>query len=247
MNDTLLTINACIGRLLSVIPSNHNLLVVSDHGMVRFDRSIRIMPNDALFTVRIYSNSLFMIECKPNMIQATVDYLKSNYANISVYRKDEIPERWHYGHNEYVTDVIIVADIGIQLLNGTGDTGSGLVGGHGYDNQYERMRPTFIAHGPDIRNTVVNASQWHNVDAYLLMATLVGITPSPNNGSLENVMNILLNSNGSETTTTSANGFDTSTTSTNRSLSIHNNFVIISAYIFVSLSMMIFISIFANH
>lgn len=190
MNATLLVINECIGRLVQLIPSDHNLLIVSDHGMIRYDQQIRIATNDSLFTIRVDSASHFFLECKPNQTQATVDYLRATYQNISVYRKDEIPERWHFGNNEYVTDVIIVADIGFELLAGNESAGNS-IGGHGYDNRYEQMRPTFVARGPDIRkNITVNASTWHNIDVYLLVSTILGISPSPNNGSAANVRNV---------------------------------------------------------
>jgi hypothetical protein len=122
--------------------------------------------------------------------QATIDHLRGYEAagGLKVYRKEEIPERWHYGHNIYVSSVLVVADAGVRLL----PAGDGLVGGHGYDNALDEMRPIFLARGPHLaRNITLEKDAFRTLDVYLLVAVLLGLKPSPNNGSCSNVHRVL--------------------------------------------------------
>lgn len=190
MNETLLELNDCIGRLLDIIPVDHNILIVSDHGMIEFTKDVRIDVDDSLFWVRGSDYSEWLVDPKPGRMQATIDFFRK-YDGITVYRKDEIPDRWHYGHNIYVTNVLVVADIGVRIIYG--DYGNySLVAGHGYDNRYRQMRPGFFARGPDLRTNIdVDYESWSNIDVYLLVSTLLDVVPAPNNGSCEHVVALL--------------------------------------------------------
>jgi predicted AlkP superfamily pyrophosphatase or phosphodiesterase len=65
-----------------------------------------------------------------------------------------------------------------------------LRGAHGYDNELESMRATFIAHGAAFRKGAV-AEPFENIHIYSLMAKILGLTPAKNDGNLETVKNIL--------------------------------------------------------
>ncbi len=61
-----------------------------------------------------------------------------------------------------------------------------LRGAHGYDNELESMRATFIAHGAAFkRGTVVEP--FENIHIYNLMAKILGLIPAKNDGDLERV------------------------------------------------------------
>jgi len=49
------------------------------------------------------------------------------------------------------------------------------------------MYPIFIGHGPSFKKNFTIKS-FNNVDIYPLMCYLLGIEPSANNGSLDNVL-----------------------------------------------------------
>ena len=53
------------------------------------------------------------------------------------------------------------------------------------------MKPIFFARGPNIKQNYT-ISPFNSVDIYPLVAALLGIEPEPNNGTLENVKNFLV-------------------------------------------------------
>ena len=53
------------------------------------------------------------------------------------------------------------------------------------------MYPIFIAHGPAFKRNYT-ISSFNNVDIYPLMCFILGIQPAANNGSLENVLDMLV-------------------------------------------------------
>ncbi len=57
-------------------------------------------------------------------------------------------------------------------------------------NNETSMWPIFIAHGPAFKKNY-KIESFKNVDIYPLMCFILGITPSVNNGSLENVIRML--------------------------------------------------------
>ena len=65
-----------------------------------------------------------------------------------------------------------------------------LEGDHGYSNDDLEMHPFFIAHGPAFKKGFQSES-FNNVDLYPLLCHILDIEPVPNNGSLENIENIL--------------------------------------------------------
>lgn len=52
------------------------------------------------------------------------------------------------------------------------------------------MFPIFIAHGPVFKKDF-KIEPFYNVDIYPLMCFILGIQPATNNGSLENVLDML--------------------------------------------------------
>nr|CAD7202985.1 unnamed protein product [Timema douglasi] len=65
------------------------------------------------------------------------------------------------------------------------------LGIHGYDNAESNMHPYFIARGPLIKKNHVIAP-FDTVDLYSLFAHILNISAPPNNGSLANVVDMLV-------------------------------------------------------
>ncbi|HEY0658688.1 MAG TPA: hypothetical protein VGD05_09450, partial [Pyrinomonadaceae bacterium] len=63
-------------------------------------------------------------------------------------------------------------------------------GAHGYDNAFESMRATFIAHGKAFKKGKV-VEPFENVQIYNLMCRILGLKPAPNNGDYEKVKHFL--------------------------------------------------------
>jgi hypothetical protein len=65
-----------------------------------------------------------------------------------------------------------------------------LQGGHGFDNQLESMRATFIAHGPAFKKAKV-VEPFENIHVYNLMTIILVLKPAPNDGKLEILKTVL--------------------------------------------------------
>lgn len=63
-------------------------------------------------------------------------------------------------------------------------------GSHGYNNSLRLMSPIFIGHGPAFKKGFLS-KPFRNIDIYPLACHILELTPSPNNGSLENVEALL--------------------------------------------------------
>lgn len=63
-------------------------------------------------------------------------------------------------------------------------------GAHGFDNRLSNMRPIFIAHGPGVRPGS-RVPPFDQVDLYNLITSLAGLKPLPNNGSWDNIAELI--------------------------------------------------------
>ena len=63
-------------------------------------------------------------------------------------------------------------------------------GSHGWPPDQSKSYSIFYARGPAFREGVV-VNPFNTVDLYPLMSKLLGINPRPNNGSIENVKDVL--------------------------------------------------------
>lgn len=107
--------------------------------------------------------------------------------HLRAYRKAEVPEYLHFGTNENIGDIVVLTDIGFV----TSEHDRTIAGAHGFDPTYSDMHVLFRACGPDFRKGYTRESTFRNVNVYPLLAHLLGITPSPSDGSLEEVKDML--------------------------------------------------------
>ena len=63
-------------------------------------------------------------------------------------------------------------------------------GAHGYDNQFQTMQATFIAHGAAFKKGFV-AEPFENAEVYNIMCKILGLKPAKNDGNLERVNGML--------------------------------------------------------
>lgn len=75
-------------------------------------------------------------------------------------------------------------------------------GVHGYDPTEKAMLPFFMARGPKIK-TEHKVPPFKTVDLYYLFCQILEITPSRNNGTLANILDILIQPQVSDTYSTS--------------------------------------------
>ena len=70
------------------------------------------------------------------------------------------------------------------------NTGVFFSGYNGFDPKFKSMHPFFLAIGPAFKSNVTMETI-RSVDVYALMCEILGLTPAPNDGSLDNVKPLL--------------------------------------------------------
>ncbi|XP_070539559.1 bis(5'-adenosyl)-triphosphatase enpp4-like [Ptychodera flava] len=175
-----------------------DIIVMTDHGMVEVSRDRKIDlydyvdPNDV---ERITETGAIMsILPAEDKTMKVYESLKGKHPNMSVYRKDEIPGRYHYANHRRIMPILVVCDEGWEILanfSAQSESRMDLAATHGYDNSLASMRSFFVARGPSFR-TSYKAEPFDMVDVYSLMCHLLRLEPAPNNGSFANVKDILI-------------------------------------------------------
>ncbi len=187
-----------IGRLIMGLKAREifrqiNLIIVSDHGMapVRLSNAILL---DKLFDTNLASRIFWTREIvsifpKAGKEDEIYQSLKRRLpAQGRVYRKAEMPARFHYSQSPRIAPLLVLPAEGWILTNrkafaemqAKGET-KRLKGGHGYDNQLPSMRAIFIAHGEAFKKGKVVAP-FENIQVYNIMAKILGLKPAANDG-----------------------------------------------------------------
>ncbi len=161
-----------------------NFVIVADHGMAAVSAE-RVIQLDTL----IDHASYIAVETGPyaaiEPAAGTDDrvytaFLSQPHEHMTCMRKENLPERLHYGHNPRVAAIICLAEAGWTIISGTPQypvTG----GTHGWDNAVPEMNALFLADGPAFRHGVTLPT-FDNVSVYPLLARLTGVTPLANDG-----------------------------------------------------------------
>lgn len=168
-----------------------NLIVVSDHGMAATDsdRVIRLgdyLPRD--WTDVDNLSPTLMAWPRAGLEDSMYRRLRKA-PHLTVYRRAELPARFHLEGSPRVPPVIAMADPGWTIRWGD-ETGWNSHGNHGYDDSLPDMGAIFVARGPAFRHGVV-APAFRNIHVYALMAAVLGLKPAPNDGSLDSVRMVL--------------------------------------------------------
>lgn len=170
-----------------------NIVVVSDHGMADVPKGNIVFSDEAtnlddLDTVS-YGVMATFAPREGHDASGAIARLLGPHEHMRCYRKEDLPARLDYGKNPRVPPYLCLAETGWSIISHADlakrkDPMSR--GEHGYDNQDPAMRALFIAHGPGIARGVTLAP-FQNVDVYPLLAHLLGLTPLPNDGHLDEV------------------------------------------------------------
>ncbi|XP_022626104.1 ectonucleotide pyrophosphatase/phosphodiesterase family member 5 [Seriola dumerili] len=168
-----------------------NLIVTSDHGMTQLFTD-NIIELDEYVSRDLYTwvdkSPVVGILPKEGKLDEVYSKLVDANPNMVVYKKEEIPNHFHYQHNVRIMPIIVEAKEGWTVMQNR--TGPFMLGNHGYDNTLRSMQPVFVARGPAFRQNYVKTSM-RSVDLYPLMCHILSIRPLPNNGSLLNVQDLL--------------------------------------------------------
>jgi len=162
-----------------------NIVVVSDHGMAPTapDRQI---PLDELFGAGSFR--WVTLGSMAGLVPADADAerrIVGEHANVTCWRKGELPARFAYGAHPRIPPVVCVARTGWTLTTRQRLTERPPKpgGAHSYDPDEPLMQAIFLARGPAFRPGVV-LPRFDNVSVYPLLARLLGLQPAPNDGRL---------------------------------------------------------------
>ncbi|XP_051255321.1 ectonucleotide pyrophosphatase/phosphodiesterase family member 7 [Dicentrarchus labrax] len=180
-----------------------NVILTSDHGMTTVKKRPQvdeIILNKYLNLLKLASFEILdyggfgILTPRPGKEQEVFDAL-SNAPNLTVYKKNELPESFRLAKSERLPPIVVVADLGFNLNSrfivyvNKGD--------HGYHNGEMDMKTIFRAFGPDFKKNFLS-EPFDSIHVYPLMCKLLQIEPAPHNGSLTVTENLLLHSGGSQ-------------------------------------------------
>lgn len=171
-----------------------SIIIVSDHGMATYYlKNVTFLDDyfDFDLTERIlWTNEIVQIFPKEGKLDEI--YSKINDLPHTVcWKKTEIPLRLNYHNNPRIAPIICSSEQGWQTTSRkrfndwTKDMDEKEFarprGAHGYDNKYQEMQATFIAHGGNFKKGYV-VEPFENVEVYNLMCSILGLKPAPNDG-----------------------------------------------------------------
>ncbi|XP_067009278.2 ectonucleotide pyrophosphatase/phosphodiesterase family member 5 [Anabrus simplex] len=183
-----------------------NVLLVSDHGMetVTKDKIIDLSSLLTEYNVTQVGTSpvlhLFPSNGTEDKVYCILKNL-SNHEKFTIYRKAELPERWHFKENKRAPPLLLLADEGYAFHDMYASetyyrnkwkipsSVNMTFGVHGYDPMEKNMQAFFMAWGPDIKKNY-DIPPFGSVDIHPLVSKLVDISLANVNGSLNNVISM---------------------------------------------------------
>jgi predicted AlkP superfamily pyrophosphatase or phosphodiesterase len=183
-------VDATLGKLLEGLKTRGildriNIVVVSDHGMVRVDPQDDIYLEDYvdLASVRIADWSPVLMIDGGNDNAALIEKLR-RMPHVQVYRKEDVPERLHFRDSNRIPPVIAIAEPGwmITTREKLKKREYPAWGEHGYDNADRDTWGIFIARGPAFKRGL-RIPPFANIHIYNALCSSLGLQPAPNDGS----------------------------------------------------------------
>ncbi|WP_020404844.1 ectonucleotide pyrophosphatase/phosphodiesterase [Gracilimonas tropica] len=174
------------------LSDNTNLMIVSDHGMADVSRERIVVLDEMINPEDVemieYSPSV-MMNVKEGKLDEVYSSLKANEEHFKVYKKEDIPERFHLKGHPRVPEILMVADVGYTInAREYFDRREGYPSGgaHGFDNQAPEMHALFVAKGPDFKSGY-KMRPIENIHLYSMMAHLLQVQPAKTDGDLDSV------------------------------------------------------------
>ncbi len=194
-------VDAALGRLISGLEARGlwgrvHLLVVSDHGMIGTPPDQVIVLDDyvdlGLANVIDWAPVL-ALRPKPEHMDEVFAALDGAHPHLTVYRKEEVPDGWHYRNGPRISPILGLVDGGWRVTSRSYLEMRGgrlSLGDHGYHHELEEMGALFVAAGPGLaRGETV--PPFANIHLYELMCHLLDLEPAANDGDLEAVRHLL--------------------------------------------------------
>lgn len=178
-----------------------DLVVVSDHGMVKIDSPWITLDEFADLSGFETAGQLLYGKTEEDRVKA-YNQLKKASSTFVVYRRKNVPGNLHYDSNPRVGDPVVIATGPYAIRAHKPPAGrpdeKPIPGAHGFDpHTMPEMKASFFSEGPDILpgKTV---QPFENVNLYPWMAHMLGLTAPKTDGNL-NILAGTLRDNGGET------------------------------------------------
>ena len=161
-----------------------NIIIVSDHGMTEIspERIVNIEEMLDGYKYESGDNGPFMlVEPAEGELENIYNKLKENENHFKVYKKEDVPECFHYSDNPLISKIIIIAENGWGVETNKSLKNlkkHGTKGNHGYDNYWMDMNGIFYAIGPAFKSNYM-VGTINNIDIYPLLCKIYNIVPNP--------------------------------------------------------------------
>ncbi len=190
-------VDSAVGALVDGIArlgmtSRVNLLVVSDHGMAAIapERTVYLDDYVSLDSLEVIDWSpIAAIQPKPGREQYVYDRLRGANPHLAVYRKADVPARFHFNDNPRITPIVGIAEEGWSISSRARGPARG-GGAHGYDNLLPSMGATLVGEGPGLGRGL-RVRPFGNIHVYSLLAALLDVPPARTDGSIDSVRALL--------------------------------------------------------
>ena len=201
-NRAIAQVDSLIGLLATGLAEREraagtNLVIVSDHGMVSTGPGRVVWLDDYLSrnAMRVDEMSTLLTAWPAEGLGDSVYRGLKRAPHLVVYRRAELPARFHLEGSPRVAPVVAIADEGwtIAWRPAPGDSSAIPLGNHGYDDSLSSMWGIFLAHGPAFRQGLT-LPPFRSIHVYPLLAAVLGLTPAPTDGSLDSVRAMLAES-----------------------------------------------------
>lgn len=181
-----------------------NVMILSDHGMqdVEKEKIIFIDKELDLSNFDIFgSGPLMQLYLKKGISKLEIQKLIGSWkkgvnekrVNYKLFRREEIPNHYHYSHTEKVGDLIIEAQspYSLELAKDSLLSGNSIKGDHGYHPSNSQMWGIFYLKGPSIKEGVL-LEPIENIHLYPLVLKLFQIpSESAIDGDIKKVQVLL--------------------------------------------------------
>jgi predicted AlkP superfamily pyrophosphatase or phosphodiesterase len=184
------------------IDKKANVIIVSDHGMANYYmKDVTFLDDYFDFektTERIlWTNEIIQIFPKANKEDDIFSKI-NNLPHVTCWKKTNIPARLNYSDSSRIAPIVCSSEQGWLTTSHKRyddwmkdlDDPKRPRGAHGYDNRYQEMQATFIAHGGAFKKGYV-AEPFENIEVYNVMCKILGLKPSPNDGKKDLASEIL--------------------------------------------------------
>ena len=202
INQTITRLDSILGYYFQKLKEiemfdSTNIIVLTDHGMTEIsaDKIINIekLLNGANYE-RGDSGPFMLIEPGEGDLESIYSKLKENENHYRVYKKEDVPEYYHYSDSPLISKLVVIAENGwgVETTKSIENMKKyGTKGNHGYDNHWINMHGIFYAVGPAFKVNY-EVGTLDNIDIYPLLCKIFDVIPNQLiDGKLERIDYIL--------------------------------------------------------